>query len=432
MKNNLVGLIYGIVLLISFVESTSAQWVQMSKGAVASITSLAISDTQIFAATLNNGIYFSIDNGANWTAINSGLPASNITCLAVNGNNIFAGTSTKGVFLLTKNGSSWVATDTSLSGIQSLAVNGNNIFAGTYSKLYRSANNGTSWTEDNSGLGIYSVLSLAAIGVNILIGTNGGGVFTSSNSGASWTNVNSELSHSSVLCLAVSGNKIFAGVSPTIYNSPSASNTSAADSVGLERGVYLSSDNCTTWTAVNSGLSNVFMVYCFAVYGNSIFAGTSAGVFFSNNGTNWTNVDLGLADSTGSSIISIPVTYLVTTGNTIFAGTNKGVFRRPLSEMTSVIPKHQESIPLQTGIRSLVSGSVRSGVMVNYRLQSPCLVQLSIYTVSGKRVVLVENEEKTPGEYSFKLDACKIPAGLYMYRFQAGSYQESNRIMIMK
>ena len=37
--------------------------------------------------------------------------------------------------------------------IQCLAVNGNNLFAGTLtSGVYRSTNNGTSWTSANSGL----------------------------------------------------------------------------------------------------------------------------------------------------------------------------------------------------------------------------------------------------------------------------------------
>lgn len=276
MKNNLFGLIYGIVLLVlSLGESTSAQWLQMSKGAVAPITSLAIIDSQIFAATLNNGIYFSTDNGANWTSINLGLPAppaNNINCLAVNGSNIFAGTSANMVFILPKNGTSWTAIDSNLGGsVLFLAVNGSTVFAGTYGRLFFSTNNGTSWTEDDSGLGNYSVLSFAVKGSTIFIGTNGGGVFTLSNAGTGWANVNSDLSNCYVQCLAVSGNNIFAGVSLAIRSLTSLNNRTA----GMASGFYLSSDNCTTWTAVNSGFPT-----CLDISGANIFAGTTDGLYY--------------------------------------------------------------------------------------------------------------------------------------------------------
>jgi hypothetical protein len=70
--------------------------------------------------------------------------------------------------------------------------------------------------------------------------------------------------------------------------------------------------------------------------------------------------------------------------------------------------------------------------MFKYAIQSPCLVHLAIYALSGKMVAVVENGERMPGEYSFRFDAGRIPAGLYVYRFQAGNYQASERIVVMK
>ncbi|HTO34828.1 MAG TPA: hypothetical protein VLZ72_01200, partial [Flavobacterium sp.] len=56
-----------------------------------------------------------------------------------------------------------------------------------------------------------SVLSLAISGTNIFAGTYGGGVFLSSNNGSSWTEVNNGLPSTRVLSLAISGTNIFAG-----------------------------------------------------------------------------------------------------------------------------------------------------------------------------------------------------------------------------
>jgi hypothetical protein len=60
---------------------------------------------------------------------------------------------------------------------------------------------------------------------------------------------------------------------------------------------------------------------------------------------------------------------------------------------------------------------------------------LSIYSISGKRVALLEQQDRRPGEYSVRLGAAAggaIPSGLYVYCFQAGSYQESNLVQVME
>ena len=92
---------------------------------------------------------------------------------------------------------------------------------------------------------------------------------------AQWTEVN-ELFGVQVNCLAVSDNNIFAGIS--------------------DKGVYLSTNNGTSWTEVSTGLTHP-RINCLAVSEGKIFAGTWYGIFLStNNGTSWT--ESGLTNST--------------------------------------------------------------------------------------------------------------------------------------
>jgi len=109
-----------------------------------------------------------------------------------------------------------------------------------------------------------------------------------------------------VSCFAVNGTNLFAG------------------SIG--GGVFLSTNNGTSWTAVNTGLTNTD-VFALAVSGTNLFAGTAGGVFLStNNGTSWTVVNTGL---TNTYVLAFAVS-----GTNLFAGTlGRGVWRRPLSEM---------------------------------------------------------------------------------------------------
>ncbi|MBN1577827.1 MAG: hypothetical protein JW913_14800 [Chitinispirillaceae bacterium] len=173
--------------------------------------------------------------------------------------------------------------------------------------------------------------------------------------------------------------------------------------------------------------------YTFAVSGDTIFVGTDNSygdghVYRStDNGSSWTRVNNADANTITT------VTALAVSGDNIFAGTyGNGVWRRPLSEMTSVLPPNRRNNPLQTRIRVNAYGYLHSDVMVNYSIQARCFVRLGIYTISGEKVVLLQQGEQSPGEYGIRLENGAIPAGLYVCCFQAGIYQESNILMVMK
>jgi hypothetical protein len=97
-------------------------------------------------------------------------------------------------------------------------------------------------------------------GTNLFAGTWGGGVFLSTNAGTSWTAVNTDLTNNFVSALVVSGSKLFAGT--------------------WGGGLCFSTDNGTNWTPDNTGLTGMGMyMLALAVSSTDLFAGTSAGVF---------------------------------------------------------------------------------------------------------------------------------------------------------
>ena len=66
------------------------------------------------------------------------------------------------------------------------------------------------WVQTNGPYGGY-ITCLAINGSNIFAGTDGGGVYLSSNNGSSWAAVNTGLTDNYVNALAISGSNIFAG-----------------------------------------------------------------------------------------------------------------------------------------------------------------------------------------------------------------------------
>ena len=79
------------------------------------------------------------------------------------------------------------------------------------------------------------------------------GVFLSTNNGSSWYAVNNGLYATDILSLAISGNKIFAGTE--------------------NGGIFLSANNGVSWT--NVGLTGLSYIACLTVSGSNIIAGKS-------------------------------------------------------------------------------------------------------------------------------------------------------------
>jgi hypothetical protein len=70
----------------------NAQWIQTNGTKGEFIRCFAVSGTNLFAGTYGGGVFLSTNNGASWTAVNSGLTTPYVSALAVLGKNLFAGT----------------------------------------------------------------------------------------------------------------------------------------------------------------------------------------------------------------------------------------------------------------------------------------------------------------------------------------------------
>ena len=279
------------------------------------LTLMAVS---LLVATIAGAVSTARPTQAKWDAvITSGFPRGRLRTvqtlvLGPDRQDIFAGTS-DGVFRSVNNGDSWTAVNNGLpdSIVLSLAVGPDrqSLFAGTSEGVFRSVDNGESWTAVNNGLTTLSISSLVVgpDGQSLFAGTNGGGVFRSVDNGESWIVINNQLTTLSVSSLAVSPDdqSLFAGTDGG--------------------GVFRSQDNGESWTAVSNGMTTLAVSsLTTGPDGQSLFAGTfGGGVFRSpDNGESWTAVNNGLTNSTLLTLAVGPE------GKSLFAGTNgAGAFR---------------------------------------------------------------------------------------------------------
>lgn len=227
-----------------------ATWVAASSQPVNQrIRGLAIhpvSKTTLYAASYGGGIYTSSDSGVTWSAC-SGQPTNlNATTLALDRTGILYAGTERGIYT-SADCLTWSAANSGLTvdaGKPPLAIA---IDPAAPSKLYagfdgagifRSADSGANWSPAASQPGNLRIKALVmdkSDSSKLFAASYGDGVFTSVDDGDHWSPcVNSGLTNKNVLSLTIDA-------SGRLY-------------AGTEGGVFVSTDNCATWMAINSGL----------------------------------------------------------------------------------------------------------------------------------------------------------------------------------
>jgi photosystem II stability/assembly factor-like uncharacterized protein len=237
-------------------------------------------------ASTPTGVMLSMDNGNTWKDVAPPFPAYFVTAVALIDTNIFAGTLQDGVFRSTYHGTSWTPVDSGLVDFQYLIValtaSGTKLFACTASGLCLSTDMGNSWsTLAGTGISPSQLVNCVTVnGSTIFVGTHGG-MLRSTDSGTSWQDDNYGITNdpsgnrASIISVAVSHSYTFAGTSD---------------------GVFLSTDNGGIWTAASVGLPDPRDVWSVAANDSTVFAGTENGVYVStNNGTSWRSTITGIA-----------------------------------------------------------------------------------------------------------------------------------------
>ncbi len=468
-------------------------WSSANSGSTSNeISSLAVSGTDIFAGTWDQGVFLSRDYGVTWTSVNNGLHENDVNALACIGTNVFAGVMDGAIYRSTDNGTSWNEVDSGMTentpNIQSLVAIANTVFATSIYYVYASSRDGVNWipalfgyrvvttagsavytTDDtgvcestnggiswttplNTGFPNFELpVALTAIGTNIFLGitpvydldTNAG-IYLSTNDGASWrsTQVNtplvSDLANNRESVYAIIGGALWTSADtgatwqrifiPPNASPPYISAIAFIDSamfVGTSSGVLRSTDGGEQWEYIDSGLPA--SVSGLAVHGTNVFAGTTIGVYVLNNDdTSWTAVNTGLP-STSRSVSSI-----VADNSDIYVALGQTVWRRPISEMITVVKPPPSNTPATFSLFQNYPNPFNPTTVISYQLPVNSFVTLKVYDVLGREVESLVNERQNAGSYSVTFRGSNLPSGVYFYRLQTGSFSQTKKLLLLK
>jgi photosystem II stability/assembly factor-like uncharacterized protein len=283
----------------------------------------------LIAGTENSGIFLTTNNGSTWTAINKGLAfaqAENLViCPDKDGNPDFFVASKSGLFISTNNGSNWSTTSLKPSGIVFVGVSYSEarepyLYSGNYMHdMFLSKDHGVTWETINNGITnnyfrSFGTISKADGNSIVFVGTDHANVFCSSDNGNNWTDVTTNVKIGAV--------RAFAAVRDEIGNYKLF--------VGSNVGVFLSTDDGTSWT--KTGLTDTYvraLAVCYNKSGSAnLFAGTHNGsiLLSTNNGLGWTTLKSGTKENS--------VRSLIVSGTNLFVGCyNSCVLRYSLKDI---------------------------------------------------------------------------------------------------
>jgi len=153
------------------------------------------SRSSLYAAVHGVGIYRTTDGGDSWTAVATGWPKNDVRDLAVDPlapGVVYAGTAA-GIYRTADAGATWIPAGLAGRRINSIAIDPSTpstVYAATNAWVYKSTDNGTNWALSSNGLRSLGLQTLAIdprSPSHIYAGYANGGIFVSTDAGGTWT-----------------------------------------------------------------------------------------------------------------------------------------------------------------------------------------------------------------------------------------------------
>ena len=335
-----------LFLCISSVSQgqTDGQWHQSIGTENLNMQALIFKGGRTFAGGAT-GAYVSTNGAVDFALSNTGNDSSGPTRgFASNSNFLFTCTS-QGVFRSADNGATWSQkssglTDLRTSGIHYLAPY---LIVVTPTGVFRSGNDGDSWV--GAGLAATDVRCVTSINATLFVGANAAAssVYQSTDYGVTWAAANTGLNTTSVRAIERKGTTLF-----------------AAGAVGT--GVFRSTDLGVSWTLLSTATGLPSSSYRgFASDDFFVFAGSfGGGVYYSaDNGDTWTAINAGLLDLTIFDL-ELNDSMLVAASNT------KGVFRYALANLPRLPAKITSTAMTPGGFRMTYSAQTGAACVLEY------------------------------------------------------------------
>ncbi len=405
---------------------------------------------KLLAAT-REGIYSSVDEGANWQTSHNGIKAYSVTTIIQSKNNNLIFNAGQTLVRSIDNTVTWETINKQQLYLCSAINSDGDIFVGNMNGINRSTDNGATWDNVTGTLGlpVKSIAINSAKDLFVVIHNNG--VFKSTDNGATWTDTQIPTSPYRYAIVVTNSGNIIASAEKSIFKSTDNGATWVEFSNGLDNStlikdlkvtpsgsiilasrrhdaIYISKDEGENWTEVYTAGEDEEYPKLTVTNGGVIYAGSSTGhgILRSNdNGNSWVQVPTGDMNNSVTELYS-------GNDNSVYAGVKgSGIYRKFDDEVTAVESQNIQ-LPLEFSLSQNYPNPFNPTTTIKYQVPVNSFVKLVIYNAIGQVVKTLVNSNKTAGKYSINFDATNLPTGVYIYRLQANDFVLNRKMVLMK
>ncbi len=91
-----------------------------------------------------------------------------------------------------------------------------------------------------------------------------------------------------------------------------------------------------------------------------------------------------------------------------------------------------EVLPVQFGLSQNHPNPFNPTTLINYQIPQGTFVTIEIFDVLGKRVKLLIDEYKNPGNYKIEFKSKSLSSGTYFYRIKAAEFSDVKKMLLLK
>ncbi len=412
-------------------SSVKAQWSIPGQSVGDSVVGFCMTSIGNTLISGKKGIAYTTNFGVHWTFPTQGLPFPTNSdfskALYTKGNEVFLGIDVNGtppgsvsVYKSLDSGKTWFPSAGSIvtTPVYCFIEKDDLLFAGTLDGVYVTSNNGVNWSKPSTFLDEKHISCFCVNGSNLFVGilgssaTTGLGVYRSTNNGLTWTEVNYGFPSQTTIFSMVNYNGYIYGTS-------------------YDGQIFRTTNNGALWSLVNNGISPFYNpVYAIAKFNNNLVVGCNDGIFMTTNqGQLWYPINQGIPN--GSQFQFNAITKC---GNYIFAPANNGIYRRDLNQVSiqniSIIASQNyklgQNYPNPFNPTTKIRFELPKSSFVSLKIYNSLGKEVD-ELVNQKLSAGVFEET-----FNASNNASVLPSGVYFYKLITDEFVETKKMLLVK
>lgn len=98
----------------------------------------------------------------------------------------------------------------------------------------------------------------------------------------------------------------------------------------------------------------------------------------------------------------------------------------------SITTSAENELPLKNHLADNYPNPFNPSTTIEYSLEKPGHVSLTIYTIAGQKVKTLVNEQKSAGVHSIRFDANSLSSGVYLYKIETTNFSKVKKLTLIK